>query len=110
MHTISPHIPANGNPQGLQVAVSKLFNILLRLAPFFFIFSAGTNAFYVNSAVMSGQAKYQATGRGFVIVHVRKATHLTTTKKQLNNDAGRERGRGREGGVLTHARFEACDT
>lgn len=56
--------------QGVQRAVSTLFNILLRLAPFFFIFSAGTNAHYVNSAVMTGQAKYQATGRGFVIAHV----------------------------------------
>lgn len=57
--------------QGIQRAVSTLVNILLRLAPFFFIFSAGTNAHYVNSAVMTGQAKYQATGRGFVIAHVR---------------------------------------
>ncbi|CAM9689894.1 unnamed protein product, partial [Ectocarpus fasciculatus] len=56
--------------QGMQRAVSTLFNIMLRLAPFFFIFSAGTNAHYVNSAVMTGQAKYQATGRGFVIAHV----------------------------------------
>ncbi|CBJ30457.1 1,3-beta-glucan synthase, family GT48 [Ectocarpus siliculosus] len=55
--------------QGMQRAVSTLFNIMLRLAPFFFIFSAGTNAHYVNSAVMTGQAKYQATGRGFVIAH-----------------------------------------
>eukprot|EP00903_Cladosiphon_okamuranus_P007590 g7363.t1 len=55
--------------QGVQRAVSTLVNILLRMAPFFFIFSAGTNAHYVNSAVMTGQAKYQATGRGFVIAH-----------------------------------------
>ncbi|CAM9645366.1 unnamed protein product, partial [Laminaria digitata] len=55
--------------QGLQRAVSTTFNILLRMAPFFFIFSAGTNSHYVNSAVMTGQAKYQATGRGFVIAH-----------------------------------------
>lgn len=62
--------------QGLYRAFATLFSILIRLAPFFFIFSAGTNAHYVNSAVQTGQAKYNATGRGFVIAHVRAPPDL----------------------------------
>lgn len=57
--------------QGFHQAISTLFNILIRLSPFFFIFSAGTNSHYVNSAIQTGQAEYKATGRGFVIQHVR---------------------------------------
>ncbi|CAM9858817.1 unnamed protein product, partial [Choristocarpus tenellus] len=55
--------------QGMTKALATLFNILLRLSPFFFVFATGTNAYYVNSAIEAGQAKYQATGRGFVIAH-----------------------------------------
>lgn len=65
--------------------MTTLINILLRLAPFFFIFSAGTNAHYVNSAVMTGKANYQATGRGFVIAHVRSRQ----TENTENLDKGR---------------------
>ncbi|CAM9250703.1 unnamed protein product [Discosporangium mesarthrocarpum] len=55
--------------QGFTKAMATLFNILLRLSPLFFIFASGTNAYYVNTAIETGQAKYTATGRGFVIAH-----------------------------------------
>lgn len=78
----------------MQRAVSTLFNIMLRLAPFFFIFSAGTNAHYVNSAVMTGQAKYQATGRGFVIAHVSFSFYFYTWKLFFGYRAKRTRSAG----------------
>ncbi|CAM9288529.1 unnamed protein product, partial [Ectocarpus fasciculatus] len=56
---------------GLSRAIRKFVEIILRGSVLFFIFLSATNAYYVNKAFLTGEAKYMSTGRGFVIVHDR---------------------------------------
>ncbi|CAB1113586.1 GT48 [Ectocarpus sp. CCAP 1310/34] len=56
---------------GLSRAIRKFVEIILRDSVLFFIFLSATNAYYVNKAFLTGEAKYMSTGRGFVIVHDR---------------------------------------
>ncbi|CAM9770819.1 unnamed protein product, partial [Hapterophycus canaliculatus] len=54
---------------GLSRAIRKFVEIILRGSVLFFVFLSATNAYYVNKAFLTGEAKYMSTGRGFVIVH-----------------------------------------
>ncbi|RHY30708.1 hypothetical protein DYB32_004084 [Aphanomyces invadans] len=52
---------------GLIGGVTKLLNMILTAGPAFFVFQVGTTMHYFDNNIMHGNAKYQATGRGFKI-------------------------------------------
>ncbi|CAM9179036.1 unnamed protein product, partial [Chrysoparadoxa australica] len=54
---------------GVVKALTTFISLLVKLSPFFFVFSTGTTGHYVNAAITQGKAVYKATGRGFVIAH-----------------------------------------
>ena len=45
----------------------------LQLAAVFFTFSLGTRSHYFSRTLLHGGAKYRATGRGFVVRHIKFA-------------------------------------
>mmetsp|Transcript_21477 Transcript_21477/g.35435 ORF Transcript_21477/g.35435 Transcript_21477/m.35435 type:complete len:1570 (+) Transcript_21477:3-4712(+) len=54
---------------GLIAAIKKFINILTTGSLFFFMFHMGTKAYYFDSTLKFGGAKYRPTGRGFVMRH-----------------------------------------
>ncbi|KAF0700275.1 Aste57867_9183 [Aphanomyces stellatus] len=52
---------------GLIGGVMKLLDMVLTAGPAFFVFQVGTTMHYFDNNIMHGNAKYQATGRGFKI-------------------------------------------
>ncbi|KAL5544007.1 hypothetical protein UlMin_007791 [Ulmus minor] len=58
---------------GLLKAVFSFITMQLQLCSVFFTFSLGTRTHYFGRTILHGGAKYRATGRGFVVRHIRFA-------------------------------------
>ena len=54
---------------GLGHAVKHIGKVFATGAPLFFMFHMGTKAYYFDSTLKYGGAKYRPTGRGFVMIH-----------------------------------------
>ncbi|WCJ36196.1 glucan synthase-like 8 [Euphorbia peplus] len=59
--------------QGLMKAVFSFITMQLQLCSVFFTFSLGTRTHYFGRTILHGGAKYRATGRGFVVRHIKFA-------------------------------------
>ncbi|KAJ6805753.1 callose synthase 10-like [Iris pallida] len=59
--------------QGLMKAVFSFITMQLQLCAVFFTFSLGTRTHYFGRTILHGGAKYKATGRGFVVRHIKFA-------------------------------------
>ncbi|MCL7026735.1 hypothetical protein MKW94_027144 [Papaver nudicaule] len=58
---------------GLLKAVFSFITMQLQLCSVFFTFSLGTRTHYFGRTILHGGAKYKATGRGFVVRHIKFA-------------------------------------
>ncbi|RCV09331.1 hypothetical protein SETIT_2G018900v2, partial [Setaria italica] len=58
---------------GLMKAVFSFTTMQLQFCSVFFIFSLGTKTHYFSRTILHGGAKYHATGRGFVVRHIKFA-------------------------------------
>ncbi|KAI3940839.1 hypothetical protein MKW98_014898 [Papaver atlanticum] len=58
---------------GLLKAVFSFITMQLQLCSVFFTFSLGTRTHYFGRTILHGGAKYKATGRGFVVKHIKFA-------------------------------------
>uniref|UniRef100_A0A2P2MBN5 Transferase transferring glycosyl groups n=1 Tax=Rhizophora mucronata TaxID=61149 RepID=A0A2P2MBN5_RHIMU len=58
---------------GLLKAVFSFITMQLQLCSVFFTFSLGTRTHYFGRTILHGGAKYRATGRGFVVHHIKFA-------------------------------------
>ncbi|KAM6551805.1 hypothetical protein CsatB_001613 [Cannabis sativa] len=58
---------------GLLKAVFSFITMQLQLCSVFFTFSLGTRTHYFGRTILHGGAKYRATGRGFVVYHIKFA-------------------------------------
>ncbi|XP_068634434.1 callose synthase 10 [Aristolochia californica] len=58
---------------GLLQAVVSFITMQLQLCSVFFTFSLGTRTHYFGRTILHGGAKYKATGRGFVVRHIKFA-------------------------------------
>ncbi|KAK7281994.1 hypothetical protein RIF29_10435 [Crotalaria pallida] len=58
---------------GLLKAVFSFISMQLQLCSVFFTFSLGTRTHYFGRTILHGGAKYRATGRGFVVRHIKFA-------------------------------------
>ncbi|XP_039166632.1 callose synthase 11-like [Eucalyptus grandis] len=67
--TALPMIVENSLEHGFLPAVWDFITMQLQLASFFYTFSLGTRVHYFGRTILHGGAKYQATGRGFVVEH-----------------------------------------
>ncbi|XP_072963967.1 callose synthase 9 [Typha angustifolia] len=56
---------------GFLMAVVTFITMQLQLCSVFFTFSLGTRTHYFGRTILHGGAKYRATGRGFVVRHIR---------------------------------------
>uniref|UniRef100_A0AAU6MUF6 1,3-beta-glucan synthase n=1 Tax=Paeonia lactiflora TaxID=35924 RepID=A0AAU6MUF6_PAELC len=56
---------------GLLKAVFSFITMQLQLCSVFFTFSLGTRTHYFGRTILHGGAKYKATGRGFVVRHIK---------------------------------------
>ncbi|KAH9302686.1 hypothetical protein KI387_014269 [Taxus chinensis] len=59
--------------QGLLKAIVNFITMQLQLCSVFFTFSLGTRTHYFGRTILHGGAKYRATGRGFVVRHIKFA-------------------------------------
>eukprot|EP01018_Ginkgo_biloba_P032191 Gb_22029 [translate_table: standard] len=59
--------------QGLLKAIVSFVTMQLQLCSVFFTFSLGTRTHYFGRTLLHGGAKYRATGRGFVVRHIKFA-------------------------------------
>lgn len=59
--------------QGVLRAVINFVTMQLQLCSVFFTFSLGTRTHYFGRTILHGGAKYRATGRGFVVQHIKFA-------------------------------------
>lgn len=59
--------------QGFLKAIVSFFTMQLQLCSIFFTFSLGTRTHYFGRTILHGGAKYKATGRGFVVQHIKFA-------------------------------------
>ncbi|XP_038879974.1 callose synthase 9-like [Benincasa hispida] len=57
--------------QGFFRATVSFITMQLQLCSMFFTFSLGTKAHYFGRTILHGGAKYHATGRGFVVSHIK---------------------------------------
>ncbi|XXG39232.1 hypothetical protein AAC387_Pa01g0246 [Persea americana] len=57
--------------QGFLKAVVSFITMQLQLCSVFFTFSLGTRTHYFGRTILHGGARYQATGRGFVVRHIK---------------------------------------
>ncbi|KAH9740865.1 callose synthase 9 [Citrus sinensis] len=57
--------------QGFLAAVVNFITMQLQLCSVFFTFSLGTRTHYFGRTILHGGARYQATGRGFVVRHIK---------------------------------------
>ncbi|KAF5206729.1 Callose synthase [Thalictrum thalictroides] len=58
---------------GLLKAIFSFITMQLQLCSVFFTFSLGTRTHYFGRTILHGGAKYKATGRGFVVRHIKFA-------------------------------------
>ncbi|XP_042413132.1 callose synthase 5-like [Zingiber officinale] len=68
-----PMIMEIGLERGFWTAISDFIIMQLQLCSVFFTFSLGTKSHYFGRTMLHGGAKYRATGRGFVVRHVKFA-------------------------------------
>ncbi|KAK6925715.1 Glycosyl transferase, family 48 [Dillenia turbinata] len=59
--------------QGFLRAIVSFVTMQLQLCSIFFTFSLGTRTHYFGRTILHGGARYQATGRGFVVRHIKFA-------------------------------------
>ncbi|XP_039064080.1 callose synthase 9-like [Hibiscus syriacus] len=59
--------------QGFLRAVVSFITMQLQLCTVFFTFSLGTRTHYFGRTILHGGARYQATGRGFVVRHIKSS-------------------------------------
>uniref|UniRef100_A0A0D6QYZ6 Glycosyl transferase 48 domain-containing protein n=1 Tax=Araucaria cunninghamii TaxID=56994 RepID=A0A0D6QYZ6_ARACU len=59
--------------QGFLKAIVSFVTMQLQLCSIFFTFSLGTRTHYFGRTILHGGAKYRATGRGFVVQHIKFA-------------------------------------
>ncbi|XP_047329980.1 callose synthase 9-like isoform X2 [Impatiens glandulifera] len=59
--------------QGLLTAIVSFVTMQFQLCTVFFTFSLGTRTHYFGRTILHGGARYQATGRGFVVRHIKFA-------------------------------------
>ncbi|KAJ4834525.1 Callose synthase 9 [Turnera subulata] len=57
--------------QGFLRAIVSFITMQLQLCSVFFTFSLGTRTHYFGRTILHGGARYQATGRGFVVQHIK---------------------------------------
>ncbi|KAJ7957439.1 Callose synthase-like protein [Quillaja saponaria] len=57
--------------QGFLKAIVNFVTMQLQLCSVFFTFSLGTRTHYFGRTILHGGARYQATGRGFVVRHIK---------------------------------------
>ncbi|CAN1188171.1 Callose synthase 9 [Linum perenne] len=57
--------------QGFLRAIVSFITMQLQLCSVFFTFSLGTRTHYFGRTILHGGARYQATGRGFVVRHIK---------------------------------------
>ncbi|VAI83480.1 unnamed protein product [Triticum turgidum subsp. durum] len=62
-----------GLERGFRSALGDFIIMQLQLCAVFFTFSLGTKSHYFGRTILHGGAKYRATGRGFVVRHVKFA-------------------------------------
>jgi len=62
-----------GLERGFRSALGDFIIMQLQLCSVFFTFYLGTKSHYFGRTILHGGAKYRATGRGFVVRHVRFA-------------------------------------
>ncbi|KAM0048460.1 putative 1,3-beta-glucan synthase [Helianthus debilis subsp. tardiflorus] len=70
---VLPMAMETGLESGFRQALGDFIIMQLQLASVFFSFQLGTKAHYYGRAILHGGSKYRATGRGFVIFHVKFA-------------------------------------
>ncbi|KAJ0816791.1 putative 1,3-beta-glucan synthase [Helianthus annuus] len=70
---VLPMAMETGLESGFRHALGDFIIMQLQLASVFFSFQLGTKAHYYGRAILHGGSKYRATGRGFVIFHVKFA-------------------------------------
>lgn len=68
-----PMVMEIGLERGFRTALGDIIIMQLQLCSVFFTFSLGTKSHYFGRTVLHGGAKYRATGRGFVVRHVKFA-------------------------------------
>ncbi|URE04732.1 callose synthase [Musa troglodytarum] len=68
-----PMVMEIGLERGFRTALGDFIIMQLQLCSVFFTFSLGTKSHYFGRTVLHGGAKYRATGRGFVVRHVKFA-------------------------------------
>ncbi|KAK9266844.1 hypothetical protein L1049_001615 [Liquidambar formosana] len=70
---VLPMVMEIGLEKGFLTALGDFIIMQLQLASVFFTFHLGTKAHYYGRTILHGGSKYQATGRGFVVVHAKFA-------------------------------------
>ncbi|KAL0903557.1 hypothetical protein M5K25_027945 [Dendrobium thyrsiflorum] len=68
-----PMVMEIGLERGFRTALGDIIIMQLQLCSVFFTFSLGTKSHYFGRTILHGGAKYRATGRGFVVRHVKFA-------------------------------------
>ncbi|XP_042509084.1 callose synthase 7-like isoform X2 [Macadamia integrifolia] len=72
---VLPMVMEIGLEKGFLTALGDFVVMQLQLASVFFTFQLGTKAHYYGRTILHGGAKYRATGRGFVLFHVKFAAN-----------------------------------
>eukprot|EP00743_Colponemidia_sp_Colp-15_P007376 GILK01007964.1.p1 GENE.GILK01007964.1~~GILK01007964.1.p1 ORF type:complete len:1684 (-),score=272.07 GILK01007964.1:169-4602(-) len=64
-----PAFMVRGIEKGFRKSLQQFVMITLQLSPLFYMFQMGTKSHYLDQTIVSGGAKYRATGRDFVVRH-----------------------------------------
>ncbi|KDP38900.1 hypothetical protein JCGZ_05285 [Jatropha curcas] len=75
---VLPMIMEIGLEKGFRTALGDFVIMQLQLASVFFTFQLGTKAHYYGRTILHGGSKYRATGRGFVVFHMKFAENYRT--------------------------------
>ncbi|KAF2290622.1 hypothetical protein GH714_014737 [Hevea brasiliensis] len=75
---VLPMVMEIGLEKGFRTALGDFVIMQLQLASVFFTFQLGTKAHYFGRTILHGGSKYRATGRGFVVFHMKFAENYRT--------------------------------
>ncbi|XP_065851855.1 callose synthase 7 [Euphorbia lathyris] len=75
---VLPMVMEIGLEKGFRTALGDFIIMQLQLASVFFTFQLGTKAHYFGRTILHGGSKYRATGRGFVVFHMKFAENYRT--------------------------------
>eukprot|EP00257_Ricinus_communis_P020162 XP_015579333.1 callose synthase 7 [Ricinus communis] len=75
---VLPMVMEIGLEKGFRAALGDFIIMQLQLASVFFTFQLGTKAHYFGRTILHGGSKYRATGRGFVVFHMKFAENYRT--------------------------------